>query len=181
MKKLLTLFVALSMPAMAFAAGKAAPAPEKKGFMDSAASVDPDKGDGCGLGWQVTQKRTMIATTTRATTNGFVPPTFGMTSGTIGCEQHSFAKNEEAGAKFAYNNFDSLSIEMAEGNGEFLAAFARTLGCNDNAVEHFGAFTQKNYRSIIRSEKTSAVEMFKNVRTQMSKDAVLATQCKVTA
>ncbi|MBK9038693.1 MAG: DUF3015 family protein [Bdellovibrionales bacterium] len=44
-----------------------------------------DTMDGCGLGWEVTDSETMIGTTTRGTTNMFVPPAFGMTTGTIGC------------------------------------------------------------------------------------------------
>ena len=49
----------------------------------------PDGGgsDGCGLGSEVTQKKSLLATTTRGTTNGTIPPAFGMTSGTIGCDQ----------------------------------------------------------------------------------------------
>lgn len=44
-----------------------------------------------------------------------------MTSGTMGCDQHQIAKNDKDPAKFAYNNLDSLSIEMAQGQGEYLA------------------------------------------------------------
>ncbi|MFM8315218.1 MAG: DUF3015 family protein [Deltaproteobacteria bacterium] len=66
-----------------------------KGSSASSGSVGlNDAGtDSCGLGWQVTQKKSFLATTTRGTTNAFVPPTFGMTFGTIGCDKHSFAKN----------------------------------------------------------------------------------------
>src|SRR4051812_42927982 len=76
--------------------------------------------DSCGLGWQVTQKKTLSAKTTRGTTNAFVPPTFGMTTGTIGCAQHPLSKRDVEGALYATTNFDELSVEMAEGQGEFL-------------------------------------------------------------
>ncbi|MGZ3705003.1 MAG: DUF3015 family protein, partial [Bdellovibrionota bacterium] len=82
--------------------------------------------DGCGLGWQVTQKKSFLATTTRGTTNGVVPPTFGMTSGTIGCDQHSFAKNELPALNMVATNQDALMIDIAAGGGENLAALAQT-------------------------------------------------------
>ncbi len=141
-------------------------------------AADHDKGDGCGLGWQVTEKRTFIATTTRGTTNAVVPPTFGMTSGTIGCEQHTLAKADMPAATYAISNYDSLKQEMAEGKGEYLHGFARTLGCSDVAVDSFGKMTQKNYREIMSND---GVSMLNNVKAQIKKDAALSDLCKISA
>lgn len=127
-----------------------------------------DTGDGCGIGWEVTKERTLIATTTRATTNAFVPPTFGMTSGTIGCEQHAVAMNDQAAATYAYTNFDSLKSEMAVGQGENLEAFAQTLGCS---ASHLGQATKANYGDIYKSGNTSPAEMFNNVKKMIKKDS----------
>lgn len=146
--------------------------------MANTENVAADVGDGCGLGWQITQKRTMLATTTRGTTNAFVPPTFGMTSGTIGCAQHSFAKNELPAATYAFNNYEPLTMEMAQGSGEYLAAFARTLGCNDSLQAEFGHTMQSNFGAIMGSEKTTAVEMFHNVKSAVKANPVLATGCR---
>jgi len=125
---------------------------------------------GCGLGWQVTKKRTMIATTTRGTTNGFVHPSYGMTSGTIGCEQHSFAQEDRPAAAYVASNQEQLKMEMAEGRGEYLSAFARTLGCSDADLGAFGQMTQKNYESIVDD---SSENMLKNVKREMQKDSKL--------
>jgi hypothetical protein len=133
--------------------------------------------DSCGLGWQVTQKKTLSATTTRGTTNAFVPPTFGMTTGTLGCAQHPLSKRDVDGARYAYNNFDVLSIEMAEGQGEFLTSFARTLGCDDASLEAFSHMTQSHYRSIMNEGKATRVEMFDNIKTEMKNDPVLSARC----
>ena len=54
--------------------------------------------DSCGLGWEVTDKKTYTATTTRATTNFFVPPVFGMTTGTLGCEKLEIGSNDKEAA-----------------------------------------------------------------------------------
>src|SRR3954471_20570420 len=87
----------------------------------SSAAFASDGGgsDGCGLGWQVTQKKSFLGTTTRGTTNAVVPPTFGMTSGTIGCDQHGFAKNDQKAIEFVAANYEPLMVEMAQGNGEY--------------------------------------------------------------
>lgn len=140
------------------------------------AETIPD-GDSCGLGWQVTQKKTLSATTTRGTTNAFVPPTFGMTTGTIGCAQHPLSQRDVDGARYAYNNFDVLSIEMAEGQGEFLKGFARTMGCDDASVDAFSHMTQSHYRSIMKDGKASRLEMFDNVKSEMKSDPVLSMSC----
>lgn len=151
----------------------------KKGALDSAMENTPNASapdtDSCGLGWQITQKKSLMATSTRGTTNNFVPPVFGMTSGTLGCAQHSFAKNDMPAATYVFSNYEPLSMEMAQGSGEFLAGFARTLGCGDAVQAEFGSMTQQNYKALIG---TSAVEMFHNVKAQVKKNPVLATGCR---
>lgn len=141
--------------------------------------TNPSGTDGCGLGWQVTDQKTWLGTTTRGTTNAIVPPTFGMTSGTIGCEKHPIAKNEVEAAAYAYNNYDSLSIEMAQGRGEYVNGLAKSLGCNDAVVPAFGQMTQKNYMQIMGSEKSSAMDMYENVKTQIKNDTLLSVNCNV--
>ena len=132
--------------------------------------------DSCGLGWQITQKKSFAATTTRGTTNAFVPPSFGMTSGTLGCDKHSFVKNEEAGVMFAFANQEPLAIEMAKGEGEYVAGFAQALGCSD--VNSFGRMTQNKYTEII-SENGSAIQMYKNIKQQIAQDSDLSSSCGV--
>ena len=134
-----------------------------------------DDSDSCGLGWQVTQKKTMSATTTRGTTNGFVPPTFGMTSGTIGCAKHDFAKKDQAAVIFASANFEPLMMEMAQGQGEYLTGFARTMGCSDAAVGEFSRAMQKNFNQV-SSSKNSA-ELFYSAKEQINNNQALAALC----
>jgi hypothetical protein len=141
--------------------------------------TSPGGSDGCGLGWQVTDKKTWLGTTTRGTTNNFVPPSFGMTSGTIGCEQHPIAKNESEAAAFAYNNHDSLTAEMAAGQGEYVSGLAKSMGCDDAAVPAFSEMTQKNYKEIVGSDQKSGLDLYENVKSQVKKDGFLASHCRV--
>ncbi len=133
----------------------------------------PGGSDACGLGWEVTKSKTMIATTTRATTNYFIPYTFGMTTGTMGCDQHPLVQKEMDAAKYAVNNYDTLSIEMAQGQGEFLSAFAQTMGCSDAVA--VGQLTQANYSQVTNAK--NGLEMYDNVRHLIRSDVVLGNTC----
>ena len=115
--------------------------------------------DGCGLGWQVTSKKSFLGTSTRSTTNGIIPPTFGMTTGTIGCDKHTFALNDMPAVNYVASNKDALMIEMAAGKGENLSALAQTLGCTDTNA--FAAKAQAGYANLVNS---SSVEFYKNVK-----------------
>jgi hypothetical protein len=201
MKKHYVIFLLLSaFPFVAFAADSSTspgadavsapagpPAPVKKKRhkkgAKKAASTTPESiepipdGDSCGLGWKVTDKRTLSAVITRGTTNVFVPPTFGMTSGTVGCKQIPLSKRDEQGLEYAYNNRDVLNLEMAEGRGEFLRGFAESMGCADSSYPEFAHELQNHYREITRDGSESGIQLFNSVRTEIRSDTLLAASC----
>lgn len=147
MRKVLVMIVTGFLPLAALAAG----------------DISPNGGtDSCGLGWKVTDKKSLMATCTRGTTNGVVPPTSGMTTGTIGCEKHTIAKADAKGVEFVTANYDSLRLEMAAGQGENLAALARTMGCADANVDAFGRAVQGNYETVVGNG--SRIELFQNAK-----------------
>jgi hypothetical protein len=129
-------------------------------FAAPAFASTPGGSDSCGLGWEVTQKKSFLGTTTRGTTNGVVPPTFGMTTGTIGCDQHSFAKNELPALNFVASNQDAIMIDIAAGGGENLAALAQTMGCSDSAA--FARKAQASYGSLVN---VSSNQFYRNVKS----------------
>jgi len=178
MKKFFILAVALSVvSSAAMSAPKKEAAKEETHAAASSNPVSPNEGsDSCGIGWQVTNKKTFLGTTTRGTTNSFVPPTFGMTSGTIGCQSHTFAKNEESAVKYAATNFDELKIEMAEGQGEYLTAFARTMGCNAAAASEFSHMTQVKYEAITTG---GSLDFYENVKKEIKASPALSAGCGV--
>jgi len=107
MRTLFVMVVASCLPLAALAAG---------------GGISPNSGtDSCGLGWQVTEKKSLLGTFTRGTTNAFVPPSFGMSTGTIGCESHPVSKADGKGVEFVAQNYDTLRLEMAAGQGENLS------------------------------------------------------------
>jgi hypothetical protein len=140
-----------------------------------ALAESPGGSDICGLGWQVTQKKSFLATSTRSTTNVFVPPTFGMTSGTIGCSQHSIAKRDESAAIYAVTNYEPLKMELAEGRGEYVEGFARTLGCSDQVVPDFGKAIQGKYKGL---NDSTGIELFDEIKAEIRQNPVLAANCR---
>ena len=140
------LFCILSLSLLATGSAKAANATSPNGGSDT-----------CGLGWQVTDKKTFIATTTRATTNFVVPPTFGMTTGTIGCDQHGFAKRDIPAVQYVATHYDSVLLDMARGNGESLQALAKIMGCSDAEMDAFGEVVRSKFSQFSRSENSAAM------------------------
>ena len=135
-----------------------------------------DSSSGCGLGWQIFSKNSLISSSLRATTNAITLSTVGMTLGTSGCAQHSIVKNESQGIHFAEANQQQLMVEMAQGEGEFVASFATVIGCD---VASFGPAVQKNYTKIYTSEETTANEMYQNLKTAVVTDETLARACAI--
>jgi hypothetical protein len=156
MKNALVLAAVLTLSASAFAAGKAAPAGHQMG--------EPTT-DSCGLGWQVTDKKTYTATTTRGTTNFVIPPTFGMTTGTIGCDKLEIGKNDKEAADYVATNFEVLKSELAIGQGEYVSALATAMGCQSSAAA-VGQQLQQNYNQVVAPAQ-SAVELYKNIKSNV--------------
>jgi hypothetical protein len=122
--------------------------------------------DGCGLGWQVTDKKTYTATATRLTTNMVVPPTFGMTTGTLGCEQLDVGRNNKEAADYVATNFEVLKTELAAGRGEYVDALAGAFGCSSNAAE-VGVRLQKNFDRVVAPAR-NAVELFQGIKGELT-------------
>lgn len=145
----------------------------------SSVAMADDTSDGCGMGWSVTKSISLSGTTTRSSTNGTFSSPFGMTSGTSGCAKHSIAKKEDRPAfDYAMYNRDALTIDMARGHGESLAAFARTLGCSDGVVGAFGQMTQSHYEAIDAAGNQGIVKFFRTVQGQIQDDPVLSVACR---
>lgn len=95
-----------------------------------------DSSTGCGLGWQVASKNTLVSATTRTITNAtFSNQIFGTTSGTSGCARHPIVQKFQESLYFARINSDRLKMEIAQGQGEYVTAYAATFGCNNEGTK----------------------------------------------
>ena len=136
-----------------------------------------DSSSGCGMGWEVAPKQSLVSSSVRSIVNATFSSTVAMTMGTSGCAKHSIVKNEAQGIHFAEASLNQLSIEMARGNGDYVTGFASVFGCQDSRA--FGSMMQAKYESLLPSEQTSGVERCNNVKSEIKKNATLASSCTV--
>ena len=136
-----------------------------------------DSSSGCGMGYEVAPKQSLISSSTRSLVNATFSSTIAMTMGTSGCAKHSIVYNEAKGIHFAESNKNQLAVEMAQGNGEFVNGFAGVFGCQN--AENFGSMVQANYETLLPSNNTSGVELFNNVKSAIKNNAELSKTCSV--
>lgn len=125
-----------------------------------------DSLDGCGLGWQITDKKTYTATTTRMTTNAIVHPTWGMTTGTLGCEQLEVGANDREAADYVATNFEVLKTELAAGQGEYIDALSAAFGCASHSAQ-IGQNLQQNYGNIVAPAK-SPIDLYYGIKSRIT-------------
>lgn len=149
------------------------------GVGTSLAAPNPDNGPGCGLGklaWSDYSHQKHIAPQVlMATTNGtFGSQTFGISSGTSGCTNDGqIAQNEKVNV-FAAINFDNLSQEMAQGQGEHLTSLASLMGIPADQHPAFFSMTQEKYTSLVQAGETSPKAVVKAIHDAMVDHPVLA-------
>lgn len=135
-----------------------------------------DNDAGCGLGTQVMAGKSGVFAHLVATyTNGLLGnQTFGITSGTLGCNGNSEVTADADLRKFASTNLDQLTVEMAAGEGEALTALASLYGIESQDRAAFYGMTKANYGTIVSSDSVTAGEVLASIRTLMASDARLS-------
>ena len=110
-----------------------------------------------------------------ATTNGtFGNQTFGMTTGTAGCDV-SKPVTTSAADKFLDSNIEKVAKDMATGQGENLSTLASLIGITGEVEKaHFYSVTQKNFGSIFSKSDSTSKEVLESLKTVMQQDELLA-------
>jgi len=128
---------------------------------------------GCGLGTAVVFKDAnewhehVMAATTNGTSGN---QTFGMTSGTLGCEA---ANGPLAGVQtFMDNNMDQLAMDVAKGQGETLSALAEIIGVEASDTTAFNSKLQASFDTMFSTEATSETA-YQAMKDTMQSDLVL--------
>ena len=130
---------------------------------------------GCGLGsmlWDGQQG--VFPQVLAVTTNGTLGnQTFGITSGTLGCDADGVIQSTAQLNMYTGSNMDALARDMSTGSGESLHGLADIL---DVSVEHrdrFFAALQDNYAFIFSSSNVTAEDVVQGVIDTLKKDAEL--------
>ncbi|WP_263140460.1 DUF3015 domain-containing protein [Pseudomonas sp. RIT-PI-AD] len=145
-----------------------------------AAHADAAGGNGCGWGNMLFEGQRglaphFLATTTNGTSGN---ATFGMTSGTNGCDTNG---------KLGYNGrsmlamngmLDNIAEDMAQGRGEALDAYATLLGIEKGDRAHFAQVAQQNFGDIFSAPDVTGDQVLAATLDVMSRDQQLARYAK---
>ena len=110
---------------------------------------------GCGVGAMVWKGQSGIAPhVLAATTNGiFGNQTFGMTTGTLGCETNESIRSM---AMYMDSNIDKVARDMSRGSGENLDTLAVLLGVDEADRGEFNRLLQDHFAAIFPSSDTTS-------------------------
>lgn len=134
-----------------------------------------ETGPGCGVGSMLMDGQQGLGPNVlAATTNGtFGNQTFGMTSGTAGCDPSQTIESAAA-ANFLDNNMEKVARDMSIGQGESLDTLANLMGVQEQHKQTFFAVTQANFSTIFSSDAVSSVDVMTSLQAVMKQDAVLS-------
>jgi hypothetical protein len=135
----------------------------------SIALADPDIG--CGLGtqlWEGTEGGA-IPRALGATTNGTSGnQTFGISSGTSGCNNDGAITASARLPVYADANFDQLAKDMSRGQGESLTTLASLYGISADDQGAFFSVAKDRYGDIFTHSGITATEMLRNLNAVMA-------------
>lgn len=130
---------------------------------------------GCGLGTEVVFRQAdewhehVLAATTNGTSGN---QTFGMTSGTLGCEGANGPLS--AGISlFLDNNMEQLAADTATGHGETLAALSELVGVSETDQTRFNHVMKANFDQIFSSAEVTSGEAYDALVAVMQQDKTL--------
>jgi len=118
---------------------------------------------GCGWGTSLWEGKTgVMAHISAATTNGSsANQTFGISSGTAGCDATEKVTSNAKIEKFVAANMENLATDIAKGSGEYLDTLATLYEINSDS--EFSNLLQKNFSKIYTSDSVSSNEVVKNI------------------
>lgn len=112
-------------------------------------------GAGCGLGHLVLDGKSGLGPNVLAFfLNATGVNTFGMTSGTSGCDVTKAVRNETNRTEYAAINFDTLSADAARGAGEHLAGLADVMAIAAADRPAFFSLVQSRYDNLFGASAT---------------------------
>lgn len=138
----------------------------------SASTVTFANGPGCGVGAMIWKGQSGAAPhILAATTNGtFGNQTFGMTTGTLGCDTNQPVQSL---ALYMDGNADKIARDMSRGAGENLETMAVLLGVDPAHRDEFRTLLQDNFAAIFPSSETTSGEAVDAIVALMEQSANL--------
>ena len=132
---------------------------------------------GCGAGTILWKGQSGVAPKVlAATTNGILGnQTFGISSGTLGCQQGGTITASARVSMFAGHNLDELAADMAAGHGETLDVLASLYGIrSDRDKAAFSALSQAHFVQLFPGDDVTAGQVLAKLESLMASDARLS-------
>lgn len=135
------------------------------------ASFAKGEGTGCGLGQQVFEgQKGLMPHISAGTTNGlFGNQSFGLSFGTLGCDASKVVDNKYQRDVFVASNADTLSRDIARGEGAHVEALASLQGVEEADKSIFISALQAGFAEIV-----SAEDMVAAINSTLAKNATLS-------
>jgi len=129
---------------------------------------------GCGLGSQLFDGQSGLAPNIlAATTNGLSGNnTFGMTSGTLGCNDGDTVM--AAADAYLDSNMERVARDMASGEGEALETLAALIGIDDADKAVFYTVSKSNFSKIYGRSDVTSQEVLVSLKAVMLSNDTLA-------
>jgi len=145
----------------------------------SMAMADDDAG--CGLGSMVWAGQSGVAPKVLAiTTNGTsYNQTFGLTSGTLGCQADGVISSRARLSMFMGTNSERLARDISVGKGESLNVLADLMGIKEQDKALFFKTTQQHFSVIFSDQNQKAGDVLAALQQVMKKDSTLAAYASV--
>lgn len=133
-------------------------------------------GPGCGWGNMLFEGQSglpshLFASFTNATSGN---ATFGMTSGTNGCDTDGTLIYQGSAMLTLSSIMNELSEDIARGEGEALTTYAVVMGVEPADRAHFAAVANQHFNDIFSSADVTAEQVHAATLAVMKQDAILA-------
>lgn len=147
------------------------------GLVVGVAQIQEARADstGCGLGTTLWEGKSGLAPQVLAvTTNGTLGnQTFGITTGTLGCNQNDTIASAEI-RQLAAANLDNLATDIARGEGETLASLASAMKVDAPDQALMFDTLKGNFSRIFPDDSVSSDEVLVSIHEVMGEDETLA-------
>ena len=145
-------------------------------LLASSSMVMADNDIGCGLGTMVWAGQSgLVPKLLGLTTNGTSGnQTFGITTGTLGCQANGVITSRARLSMFMGTNSERLARDMSVGHGESLDVLANLMNIKTEDKSAFFQAAKVNFGKIFAPENQTAGQVLAALQQVMAKDAVLA-------
>lgn len=143
--------------------------------LSSFSFADPDVG--CGVGSIIWAGQAgVVPKVLAATTNQvlFGNQTFGISSGTLGCQQNGVVSSRVRLSMYTGSNIEKLARDMSVGQGESLNVLADLMGVKAQDKAAFFQTSRDNFGTIFAPQNQTAGQVLDSLQAVMAQDPQLA-------